>query len=39
MNNKMAIHTYLLTVDSKNKINKQNRNTTIDTENVLMVAG
>ena len=40
MNNKMAISTYLSTIESKkkNNPNKQNRNRVIDTENILMVA-
>ena len=37
MNNEMAINTYLSTIDSI-KLNKQNRNRIIDTENILMVA-
>ena len=34
----MARNTYLSTIESKKKINKQNRNRIIETENVLTVA-
>ena len=37
MNNKMATNTHL-TTESKNKINKQNKDRIIDAENILMVA-
>ena len=36
--NKMAVDTYLSTIEPKNKMKKQNRNRIIDTENILMVA-
>ena len=39
LNNKMAIYTYVSTIESKKtKANKQNRNRIIDTENILIVA-
>ena len=37
MNNKITINAYLSTIESK-KTKKQNRNRSIDTENVLMAA-
>ena len=37
MNSKMAINTYLSTIESKNKANK-NRDRIVDMENILMVA-
>ena len=37
MNNEIAINTYQSKLNLKNKINKQNRNTLIDTENILTV--
>ena len=40
MNNRMAIHTSLSTIESKKvkSTNKQNRNKLIDTENILTIA-
>lgn len=38
MNNKMTVNTYLLTIESTNKMNSQNRNRLKDTDNFLLVA-
>ena len=36
--NKMAINTYLSTIESKKQMKKQNRKRTINTENIFTVA-